>query len=110
MIDSDYVLCVRGDGNYSIRFYETLCCGRIPVFINTDCVLPYDFEIDWKDYCIWINQNELHLIDEKIAEFHEKISDKDFIDLQHECCKLWKNWLSPEGFFTNFHKHFSLKD
>jgi hypothetical protein len=110
MIDSDYVLCVRGDGNYSIRFYETLCCGRIPVFINTDCVLPYDFEIDWKDYCIWINQNELHLIDEKIAEFHEKISDKDFIDLQHECRKLWKNWLSPEGFFTNFYKHFSLKD
>lgn len=32
MTGSDYVLCTRGNGNYSIRFYEALCRGRIPVF------------------------------------------------------------------------------
>lgn len=54
MITSDYMLCVRGAGNFSYRLYETLACGRIPVFINTDCVLPYDFIIDWKKYCVWL--------------------------------------------------------
>jgi hypothetical protein len=106
MVESDYNLCCRGSANYSIRLYETLSCGRIPVFIDTDCVLPYDSVIDWKKYCVWIDEKEIPYIAEKVAEFHSNISDKEFIDLQHECRKLWKNWLSSEGFFTNFHLHF----
>ena len=34
LVDSDYVLCARGAGNFSYRLYETLSCGRIPVFIG----------------------------------------------------------------------------
>jgi len=49
----------------SYRLYEALCCGRIPVFIDTDCVLPYDFMIDWKKYFVWVDQSELPLIAEK---------------------------------------------
>lgn len=105
IIDSDYVLCCRGSGNFSFRFYEALCCGRIPVFIDTDCVLPYDFEIDWKKYCIWVDESELPLITEKIADFHENISPEEFVDLQHECRKIWEQRLSPEGFFANLYHH-----
>ena len=48
-IDStDYTLCIRGTGNFSARFYETLALGRIPIFINTDCMLPFNDMIDWK--------------------------------------------------------------
>ena len=108
MVDSDYVLCCRGVGNYSFRFYEALCCGRIPVFINTDCILPYDFAIDWKKYCVWVDESELPLIAEKVAEFHNSLSSQEFVDLQHECRRLWKQWLSPEGFFANFYRHFQV--
>ncbi len=108
MTNSDYIICARGWGNYSIRLYETLCCGRIPVFVDTDCVLPYDFKVNWKDYCIWVNEDEIHLIADKIVDFHDKISPKSFVELQHECRKLWKTWLSPEGFFSNFYQHFSF--
>ncbi|MHA1381094.1 MAG: exostosin [Candidatus Helarchaeota archaeon] len=106
MIQSDYILCVRGAGNYSYRLYETLSCGRIPIFINTDCVLPYDFEIKWKKYCIWIDESELYLIAEKVSDFHKNISPSDFIKLQQDCRNLWEKWLSPEGFFSNFYRHF----
>src|SRR5688572_26593017 len=34
LVDSDYVVCVRGGGNFSLRLYEALCCGRIPVVID----------------------------------------------------------------------------
>ncbi len=95
MLESDYIVCVRGSGNYSIRLYETLCCGRIPVFVNTDCVLPYEFKLKWKDYCVWIEESEISSISEKIIEFHDQLSSKDFVDLQYECRRIWKQWLSP---------------
>ena len=107
IVSSDYVFCCRGAGNSSIRLFETLCCGRIPILVNTDCVLPYDFTIDWKKYCVWVEEKELHLIAEKVAEFHEKLSPQEFIDLQYECRKLWQEWLSSEGFFSKFYLHFS---
>ncbi|HAG80157.1 MAG TPA: exostosin [Cyanobacteria bacterium UBA12227] len=107
MAESDYILCCRGSANYSYRLFEALCCGRIPIFINTDCVLPYEFAIDWRKYCVWIDEKELPLITEKLIDFHQSLSPQDFIDLQYKCRKLWKEWLSPEGFFSNFYRHFS---
>lgn len=106
LINSDYALCCRGSANYSIRLFEILCCGRIPVLIDTDSVLPYDFAIDWKKYCVWVNESELDQIPEKIAEFHARLSPNAFVELQQECRKLWQDWLSPEGFYRNFHRHF----
>ena len=38
MQNSDYIVCTRGSGNFSYRLYETLSMGRIPLFIDTDCV------------------------------------------------------------------------
>ena len=106
LVESDYILCVRGAGNFSYRLYETLCCGRIPVFINTDCVLPYEFAIDWSRYCVWVDQTELPRIADKVAEFHRNLSPEDLMDLQQNCRKLWEEWLSPQGFFANFFLHF----
>jgi hypothetical protein len=106
MINSDYILCCRGWGNFSLRFYETLCCGRIPVFIDTDCGLPYDFKIDWKKYSVWVDRKDLSYIAEKVAEFHHNLSPQQFVELQYECRQIWKDWLSYEGFFSNFWQHF----
>lgn len=108
LMRSDYIICARGTGNYSLRLYEALCCGRIPIFIDTDCVLPYDFHVDWKKYCIWVNESELSSIAEKVIDFHHKLSAQEFLELQYECRKLWKQWLSPEGFLENFYRHFQI--
>lgn len=108
MINGDYVLCMRGAGNFSYRLYETLSCGRIPVFVDTDCVLPYEEFIDWKRYCVWVDQKDIECIDEIIMDFHSKLSDQDFVELQYKCRKLWEDWLSPQGFFANFYRHFGL--
>lgn len=107
IVDSDYVLCARGAANASYRLYETLCCGRIPVFIDTDSPLPYDFAVDWKRYCVWVDQSEIERVGDKVAEFHNKLSPAEFMEFQRECRHFWQSWLSPEGFFTNFYRHFS---
>ena len=106
MFGSDYVLCTRGVGNYSIRFYETLSSGRIPVFINTDCVLPFEEWIDWRQHCVWVEGHEVARVAEKVAEFHESLSDAEFKDRQRACRQLWLEWLSPLGFFKNFRRYF----
>lgn len=99
IFQSDYVLCARGAGNFSYRLYETLCCGRIPVFVNTDCVLPYEDRIDWKQLCVWVEVEELSGIGEKVTQFHRKLSPEEFKALQQKCRKVWLEYLSPRGFF-----------
>ncbi|WNZ27678.1 exostosin [Leptolyngbya sp. NK1-12] len=108
MLNSDYIFCCRGSGNHSNRLYETLCCGRIPVILDTDCVFPLEFDIDWKKYCVYVKETELTVIDQKIAEFHASISPTRFIELQHECRELWKSKLSPEGFFSHLYRYFEV--
>lgn len=96
--DSDYVICVRGAGNFSVRFYEALAMGRIPVFINTDCSLPFDNEIDWKKHIVWVEYNERYDVAKKVKDFHNGLSTEDFIDLQQANRDLWKNALTLGGF------------
>jgi Exostosin family len=106
MLNSDYILCTRGGGNFSYRFYESLSCGRIPVLINTDCELPFEQWIDWKRYCVWVEEADLPYLGDRIREFHARLTPQQFQDLQIECRKLWLEWLSPQGFFANFHRYF----
>jgi hypothetical protein len=105
LIGSDYVLSVRGEGNYSFRFYETLCCGRIPIFIDTDTILPFEKWINWNDHCLKIKYSEINKIAEKVRKFHNKISNEGFHKMQIINRELWEKWLSPEGFFSNLFRH-----
>lgn len=107
MLDSDYILCARGAGNFSYRLYETLSCGRIPVFVDTDCVLPYDFLIDWREIAVWVDESELDEIGDRVLDFHESLSEQEFIELQRECRRVWEKRIRPEGFFKHLPRHFA---
>jgi len=106
MVESDYVLCVRGAGNFSYRLYETLSCGRVPVFVDTDCVLPFDFAVDWRDHCVWIDKSEIDSIPEVVTEFHLRLGESGLAEFQRHCRRFWEDYLSPFGFFANLHRHF----
>lgn len=94
---SDYALCIRGAGNFSFRLYEALSAGRIPVLVNTECVLPFDHVIDWKSLCVWVEASELDRLDLKIAEHHALQSPESFDAQQSACRRIWQQYLSPEG-------------
>ena len=95
--DSDYVLCVRGAGNFSVRFYETLMFGRIPIFVNTDCILPFEDKINWKNHVVWIEWKDRKKIATLVADFHKQLSNDDFIKMQLNNRTLWKETLSING-------------
>ena len=102
MINCDYVLCLRGSGNYSYRVYEAMCMGRIPILVDTDCALPFPDQIDWKGSCVWVEHGDLPNIAQAILDFHRRLSPEEFSALQHANRQTWLTWLSPLGFFEKF--------
>jgi hypothetical protein len=99
ILNSDYVLCIRGGGNFSVRLYETLMMGRIPVFVNTDCLLPFPEEINWKIHAVWVEWSERKFIADKILKFHKQQTATSFMQLQKANRDLWLNQLSVAGIY-----------
>lgn len=95
--ESQYVVCIRGGGNFSVRFYQTLLMGRIPVFINTDCLLPFEDTIDWKKQVVWVEWHERNRVAEKIIEFHLQHTPETLNALQELNRSIWLNDLSLPG-------------
>jgi hypothetical protein len=102
MINSDYVLCLRGSGNFSVRLYETLMMGRIPIFVNTDCILPLDEEIDWKEHVVWVEWQERKQIASLITAFHNKLTQSEFVRMQRTNRELWREKLTLGYFLRRF--------
>ncbi len=103
MIGSLYGIATRGGGNFSYRLLEILSCGRIPVLINTDCILPFDSIINWKEHVLWVEENELDKIDELVLKFHKSKTPAELKTIQENNRKLYVDYLSPTGFFKNLH-------
>lgn len=61
LLDSRYSLCPSGSGPNSIRLWESLACGSIPVLLADTLDLPYD--IKWDDIIIIIKESEINNID-----------------------------------------------
>jgi hypothetical protein len=93
--NSDYIFCLRGRGNFSIRLYETLMLGRIPVLVNTDCLLPFSKHINWKDHVVLIEWEDRNNIAEIIENFHKNISGLAFEEKQKKNRLLWKEKFTP---------------
>jgi hypothetical protein len=106
-LDSDYLVVCRGSGNCFTRLYEAMCLGRIPVFIDTDCVLPWEDRIDWRSSCVFLDESELPQIGAKLRDFHDSISPEDFRAMQVRNRELWLQYLSPRGFFSTLAAHWA---
>ncbi|MEN9910281.1 MAG: hypothetical protein RLZZ540_3440 [Bacteroidota bacterium] len=101
-----YTFCMRGAGNFSVRFYETLAMGRIPFVIDTDFRLPLSMHINWKKHCVIAKEHEIVAT---LVDFHQKISPEDFELMQINNRKLWSTHLEREAYFLNIYSIFKVK-
>lgn len=74
-----YTVCIRGAGNFSVRLYETLMMGRIPVIIQSDAKLPLEKAVNWEKHAVFVYQNN---IIEELIKFHDKFSNEEIIEIQ----------------------------
>jgi hypothetical protein len=102
-VNSDFILCMRGAGNFSYRLYETMCLGKIPLIIDTDIDLPFENYLNYEKKILRINFNEISHIPEKIMDYWEKI--EDYRELQFDIINFWEDHLSPIGFIKTFNQY-----
>lgn len=99
-----YTFCVRGAGNFSVRFYETLAMGRIPLIIDTDIRLPLGSMINWKDHCVMANKNNFI---QALIDFHKNCTEADFEKMQDNNRRLWIDCLNRNAYFLSIHSIFN---
>ncbi|RXR19079.1 hypothetical protein EQG63_06440 [Flavobacterium amnicola] len=93
---SHFNLSNRGRGNFSMRFYQVLSLGRIPVLLDSDMLLPFEEEINWNRYCITAkNENELS---SAITAWWQNKSAQDVIEVQKDCYTLFQNYFTEKKF------------
>lgn len=104
--NNPYTFCLRGSGNFSVRLYETLAMGRIPVVIDTDIRMPLCDIIDWNAHCVIATKQDFMA---KLIEFHENINENDFEQMQLNNRNLWLNYLTREAYFSRIYSVFKEK-
>ncbi len=109
MFNNPYTFCSRGVGNFSVRFYETLAVGRIPILLNTDCRLPLREVIDWSKHCLILDEKSKQSFESQILEFHNNLDADAFIAIQQSNRELWLNKLERNSYFVEVYKQFKAK-
>ncbi len=102
IIHNPYTFCKRGGGNFSVRFYETVAMGRIPVFLSTDSRLPMQELINWEEHCLISSADNFI---ENIIKLHQKISDAEFLEMQQKNRILYQEKLNRVNFFIEIAKN-----
>ncbi len=71
--ESRFCLAPRGYGRSSFRFFEAFLLGSIPVYIWDDVEwLPYKEHLNYKEFCISVNMQELPSLQEKLSSITEE--------------------------------------
>lgn len=97
--DSDLALCLRGDGNFSFRFYDALSLGRVPVLLDTGCVLPFEDTIDYDAFVLRLPVSRLSHLPELVRRWWDRLDSDRFAHMQRLARAAYERHLSPPAFF-----------
>lgn len=89
------VLCPPGLGPQSIRLYEVLHAGRIPVLLENGSCRPLEGMVDYAAFCCVLPVEEVLHTGTLLASWLEQ---RDRAALQRQCrmaCRMWHAWFSP---------------
>jgi hypothetical protein len=90
---SKFILCPKGFGLNSIRFFEAMSYGRIPILISDNTKLPMENKINYDEFMIRIPENEIETIPERMENFKQKLSYKSKM-----ARSVWEMYFTPNKF------------
>lgn len=100
IINSDFILAPKGDGNFSLRFYETLSAGRIPILIDTDCVLPLEGEINYDEVMVRVPYRQIAQTNQLVNNWYQQLSPDEWVKKQQTARQLFVEKLRYDRFFN----------
>jgi hypothetical protein len=99
LVETDFVLAPKGDGNYSNRFLEALSMGRFPVVPDTDCVFPLEEEIDYSKLVVRVPMGKLQKIPQFVREFYNSLPQQEFVARQKLARETFEKYLRQDSFW-----------
>ena len=87
--DSKFILCPRGKCPSSIRVFEAMKAGRVPVIISDEWVPPKGPR--WEEFCIFIPESDITFIPEIL-----KNKEPEFPELARRAQREWSKWFSED--------------
>lgn len=93
-----FTLAPRGAGNYSLRFYETLALGRIPILIDTDMALPLEDELSYDEFIIRVPWKDMHRIADIIIKRFEVLTEESAHTMQLRAREVFETHLNLSAF------------
>ncbi|NDG52465.1 MAG: hypothetical protein EBY39_05505 [Flavobacteriia bacterium] len=91
--NSRYSLCPGGVGPSSIRFYESLRAGAIPILLSDKMKLPEIKGLNWENCILKTKERDYNLVREKINSIKEEQEN----EMRENCYKAYKE-VSGENF------------
>ncbi len=97
-----FTLCYRGRGNFSVRFYETLMRGRIPIQINSSSIFPYEDEIDYSEIGIFIEEEDLFNtnVEKLVKDYYNSKSKDELLQIQKNNRRIYEEYFHPDIYFS----------
>ena len=89
ILNSEFVLCPRGYNTSSMRIYEVMSLGRVPIIISDNWIRPIGPE--WNEFSITIKEKEIYRLDEIVNKFKDRSAQ-----MGKFARKEWENWFSLE--------------
>lgn len=96
-----FTICLRGMGNYSVRFYQTLAMGRIPVLIDTDSNLPFSDRIAYEEFIVKIPFHDRFNTEKYLIKFLKNKTEADLAKIQMTCREIWLEYFNTEAMLKN---------
>lgn len=91
-LKSQFILCPRGYGTSSIRLFEALRMGRVPVVL-ADAWVPPEGPA-WDSFCVRIPESEVHLVPQILEERCHQAAD-----MGRRARQAWDDWFSEHAIF-----------
>jgi hypothetical protein len=89
---SKFVLCPHGAGTSSLRLFEALACGRVPVVLSDQWVPPNS--IDWKSCSVRIPERQTNAV----AGWLEAL-ESDWPMMSAAAARVYDEWFAPDVWF-----------
>lgn len=89
-------LCPRGMGSSSIRFYEVMCFGRIPVHVSDAYRLPFEDKIDYSEFCLFIPEGEAHRAGPLLRMWLARRGKNQLMAMCRKARQVWEEYFHPK--------------
>ena len=86
------ILCPRGSGQNSNRFFEAMSMGRIPILVSDTCELPFSDEIDYASFTFRIPESEISNAGSILFDWLQRHTFSQLLDKCRTARQIWERF------------------